>query len=132
MRYVYPACFYPEDNNQYSVIFPDLRRISTYGNNLEDAMNMAADLLCMWILDCKRNNENLPKPSNVKDIQLDLENGFVNLIMADLDAYISKNNKSVKKTLTIPAWLNDLAEKEGVNFSQELQKALKEKLHVEV
>lgn len=131
MQYVYPACFYPEENNQYSVIFPDLGGIATYGNSLEDAMNMAADLLCMWILDCKRNSEELPKSSNVKDVQLELENGFVNLIMADLDAYIMKNNKSVKKTLTIPAWLNELAEKEGVNFSQELQKALKEKLHVE-
>lgn len=132
MKYVYPALFYPEENGQFSVIFPDLGGIATCGNNLEDAISMAADLLCTWILECKKDKEHMPKPSNIREIELDGEGVFANLIVADIEAYTAKNNKSVKKTLTIPAWLNDIAEKEGVNFSQVLQSALKEKLHVDV
>jgi len=131
MRYVYPACFYPEDNGQFSVIFPDLDGIATYGNNLEDAIRMATDLLCTWILECKKDKIELPQPSNIKEVQTDCDRMFANLIVADIEAYTTKNNRAVKKTLTIPAWLNDLAEKEGINFSHVLQGALKERLHVE-
>ena len=132
MKYVYPACFYPEEKGQFSVVFPDLGGIATYGNNIEDAISMATDLLCTWVLECKKDKEPLPDPSNIREVEIDSEGAFTNLIVADIEAFIAKNNKSVKKTLTIPAWLNDLAEKEGVNFSQVLQIALKERLHVEV
>jgi predicted RNase H-like HicB family nuclease len=131
MKYVYPACFYPEENGQFSVIFPDLGGIATYGNDLEDAISMATDLLCTWILECKKDKEQLPEPSDIREVKFDDDNAFANLIVADIEAYKAKNNKSIKKTLTIPTWLNDLAEKEGVNFSQVLQNALKERLHVE-
>jgi len=130
MKYVYPACFIPEENGQYSVIFDDLGGIATYGNSLEDALSMAEDLLCTWILECKKDNETLPEASSIKDLKPDDDNSFYNLISADVDAYIQKYNKSVKKTLTIPYWLNELAEKSNVNYSQLLQSALKEHLHV--
>ena len=132
MKYVYPACFYPETNGQFSVIFPDLNGIATYGNNLEDAMSMAEDLLCTWVMACKKDNEQLPQPSNIKEVKLDDENAFVNLIVANIESFVAKNNKAVKKTLTLPAWLNDIAEKEGINFSHLLQNALKDKLHFEI
>ena len=131
MKYVYPACFYPEENGQFSVIFHDLGGIATYGNDLEDAISMATDLLCTWVMECKKDNEQLPEPSNIREIELDGDGTFANLIVADIEAYKAKNNRSVKKTLTIPAWLNDIAVKEGVNFSQVLQNALRERLHVE-
>jgi predicted RNase H-like HicB family nuclease len=130
MATVYPACFYPEDNGQYSVIFEDLGGIATYGNDLQDALHMAEDLLCTWILECKKDNEVLPEPSNIKDLIPDDENAFYNLVSADIDSYILRNKKSVKKTLTIPYWLNELAEKSGVNYSRLLQSALKEHLHI--
>ena len=57
------------------------------------------------------------------------ETGFVNMVTVDVDEY-AKKHFEVKKTLTIPSWLNDLAVKDGVNFSQVLQKALKEQLHI--
>lgn len=132
MRYIYPACFYPEENGQYSVIFNDLDDIATYGNDLDDAINMATDLLCTWVLEVKKDKKELPKASNPKDVKLLYEDGFVNLIVADIDTYTAKRKKSVKKTLTIPEWLNEMAEKENINFSQVLQTALKEKLNIEV
>jgi predicted RNase H-like HicB family nuclease len=130
MKYLYPACFYPEENGQYSVIFDDLGGIATYGNDLQDALSMAEDLLCTWILECKKDGEELPPSSDIRNIKPDNDTAFVNLISADINAYISRNNKSVKKTLTIPYWLNDLAEKSDVNYSQLLQAALKEHLRV--
>ena len=130
MKYIYPACFIPEDNGQYSVIFDDFGGIATYGNSLEDALTMAEDLLCTWILECKKDNEALPTPSSIKSLKPDNENAFYNLISADIDAYIRRNNKSVKRTLTIPLWLNELAEKSNVNYSQLLQSALKQHLQV--
>jgi predicted RNase H-like HicB family nuclease len=132
MKYVYPACFYPEDNGQFSVIFPDLGGIATYGNDLGDAVDMASDLLCTWILECKKDKEQIPSPSDICDVKPDGKGAFVNLIVADISAYTHRNSKSVKKTLTIPAWLNDIAEKENLNFSQILQSALKERLRIEV
>lgn len=131
MKLVYPACFYPEDNGQYSVVFPDLNEVATYGNSLEDAIEMAIDLASGWLLTCVEENEVLPKASSVKDIVLDEENAFVSLIAVDLTEYERLHgNRAVKKTLTIPAWMNTLAEKEGINFSAVLQNAIKEQLHI--
>lgn len=131
MKLVYPACFYPEENGQYSVVFPDLNEAATYGNSLEDAIEMAIDLASGWLLTCVEENEVLPKASSVKDIVLDEENAFVSLIAVDLTEYERLHgNRAVKKTLTIPAWMNTLAEKEGINFSAVLQNAIKEQLHI--
>lgn len=126
MKFVYPACFYPEENGQYSVVVPDLNDAATYGNSLEDAIEMATDLISGLLLESVQDNETLPKVSNVKDITLENENGFVSLIAVDLTEYERLHgNRAVKKTLTIPAWMNTLAEKEGLNFSFILQEALK-------
>lgn len=75
-------------------------------------------------------------PSDISEIDLnaeydDYESAFVNLVSVDVEEYARKHfEKSVKKTLTIPAWLNNLAVKNHVNFSQTLQQALKEQLNV--
>lgn len=60
---------------------------------------------------------------------MNMKTAFVNMVAVDVDEY-AKKHFEVQKTLTIPLWLNDLAVKEGVNFSQVLQKALKEQLHL--
>lgn len=122
-KYVYPACFYPEENGQYSVIFPDFNG-ATYGNSLSDAMDMAADYLGGTIIDLLDDNEKLPNPSNITSIKADeYPNGFTSLISVDANEY--RSQKSVKKTLTIPAWLDKEATKRHVNFSAVLQDALK-------
>ena len=126
-KYVYPACFYPEENGQYSVIFPDFGG-ATYGNNLADAVDMAVDYLGGTISDLLDEHEPLPVPSNIQDIRADeYPNGFTSLISVDADAY--RAQKSVKKTLTIPAWMDKEATRRHINFSSVLQDALKELLH---
>jgi len=131
MKYAYTAIFTPEENGLYSVNFPDLLGCYTSGDNMSDAAYMAQDVLNLTLYDLEQDNKPIPKASKPQDIKIAGEQ-FASVIFVDTEKYRRfYENKSVKKTLTIPAWLNDLAEKEGVNFSHVLQGALKEKLHVE-
>lgn len=135
----YPACFFKE-GNAYSVIFPDLNYLATCGDDLEDAMEMAIDCLAGYLYTGKQDGDNIPQPSNIEDINIsevakELEisdkDSFKNIISVDVEEYAKKHfTKSVKKTLTIPQWLNDLAIENNVNFSKILQDALKAKLNI--
>ncbi|NLW06693.1 MAG: type II toxin-antitoxin system HicB family antitoxin [Clostridia bacterium] len=128
-KYVFPAIFTKEDDGQYYIEFPDLKNCYTQGDNLQDAYDMASDVLCLCLYQMEENGEPIPAPSDPENIKVN--NGFVSLVGADTLEYRKfYNNKAVKKTLSIPEWLNALAEREGVNFSQILQEALKEKLGI--
>lgn len=137
MLSIYPAIFYKEKNG-YSVIFPDLNYLSTYGENLNDAMEVAIDCLAGYLYTAKLDDDKLPMPSKIDDIHpIDIANtigfdgkdSFINLISVDLEDYAKTHfNKSVKKTLTIPEWLNREATKKNINFSKVLQEALIAKL----
>lgn len=128
-KYVFPAVFTTEDDGQYSIEFPDLKNCYTQGDNLQDAYDMASDVLCLCLYNLEEKGETIPAPSNPEDIKV--SDGFVALIGADtLEYRMFYDNKAVKKTLSIPQWLNTLAEREGVNFSYVLQTALKEKLGI--
>lgn len=141
MLSMYPACFFHE-NNGYSVVFPDLNWLSTCGDTFENAMEMAVECLAGYLHTCKIDGDNIPKPSKITDIELqtiakelDLDismcESFVNMVSVDVASYAKEHfEKSVKKTLTIPAWLNNAALEKGINFSQVLQDALKAKLHL--
>ncbi|HBQ28231.1 MAG TPA: HicB family protein [Desulfotomaculum sp.] len=126
MKLVYPACFYPCEEGGYTVTFPDLPGCVTEGDTLSEAVDMAINAASGWLLEYVEDNKQLPNSSNIKDVvPNEYENGFVSLISVDLDEYSKKYaNKAVKKTLTIPAWLNTIAEEKNVNFSQILQDAL--------
>lgn len=132
MKLIYPACFYPCEEGGYTVIFPDLPGCVTEGDTLSDAVDMAIDAASGWLLDEVENENPLPKSTDIKSVVPDeYENGFVSIISVDLDEYSRKHgNKAIKKTLTIPAWLNTIAEKEQVNFSQVLQEGLKTRLGI--
>ncbi len=126
LKLVFPACFYPCEEGGYTVTFPDLPGCVTEGDTLSEAVDMAIDAASGWLLEYVENTKQLPNSSNIKDVvPNEYENGFVSLISVDLDEYSKKYaNKAVKKTLTIPAWLNTVAEEKNVNFSQILQDAL--------
>ena len=125
MKVIYPACFYDEDDGGYSVVFPDLPGCITQGDSLEEAIEMAEDAALGWILTSLENGEELPNHTDIKDVKLEGK-GFVNLLLLDLGRYAEKysTRKYVKKTLTLPSWLNEIAERKGVNFSKVLQDAL--------
>lgn len=128
-RYVYPALFSKESCG-YSVSFPDVEGCVTSGETLEEAIEMAQDALCLMLYDREERKEPIPNASDIS--KLTCESGdFWTLIECDTLEYRKYfNNKAVKKTLSIPAWLNTMAEREDINFSAVLQRALKAELGV--
>lgn len=128
LKYVYPAVFTSEDNGGYSVEFRDLEGCYTCGDNLEEAIEMAEDVLALVLYEYEAENREIPEPSERNNIVLN-ENQFVNFIIGDTLEYRKRfNKKSVRKNVTIPEWLNEEAEKLNFNFSQILQEALEVKI----
>ena len=128
MKYIYPACFYPEEDGRYSVVVPDFP-LDTFGDDLADAMYMAADAIAGRILLALQHGEPLPVQSDLNAIKPEREDGFVSFIYGDTNELkINHDNKPVKKTLTIPSWLNQAAERKNINFSSTLKEALIEKI----
>jgi len=133
----YPACFYKEKDGGFSVIFPDLHHLATCGDNLQEALAMAIDCLAGYLYECRLSKEKVPAPSDLKQIDLaaeyqDYAEAFVNIVSVDVEAYARAHfTKVVKKTLTIPRILNDMAVAQDINFSQLLQEALIKKLRLD-
>lgn len=130
MKIVYPVCFYEEDEGGYSIDIPDLLGCCTQAETIEEAIEMAQDAALGWIITAIEEGEEIPKPSKIEEVKLESNKGFISLILLDIDKYARthKSMKSVKKTLTIPEWLNEKAEKMSINFSQVLQEALLNKV----
>ena len=131
MVYVYPATIQHEEDGRYSIWFNDLPGCATSGETMPEAITMSRDAMGGWI-DCSlKNGDAIPAPSNSSEIVLE-PGQEVALIDMDLDAYRRENDqRAVKKTLTLPSWLNTRAERAGVNFSQILQDALRERLGIQ-
>lgn len=132
MKYIYPVCIYPGDVSGYTVIVPDLPGCVTEGETIADALEQAVDAASGWVLDELEEGRKAPEASAAETVKADeYENGLVSVIMLDIDAYAEKyGSKAVRKNCTIPAWLNTAAEKANLNFSQILQTALQERLHM--
>ncbi|MCL2415787.1 MAG: type II toxin-antitoxin system HicB family antitoxin [Defluviitaleaceae bacterium] len=132
MKYAYPAIITPEDG-KILVSVPDLPGLHTFGNDLPDALYMAKDAVEMWLWDAENKKEPIPGVSGMADIAKLCENpeSFVSMVAADTDEYRRQNDtKAVKKTLSVPAWLNYQAEQANAPFSQILQEGLKKYLNL--
>jgi len=127
MRYAYPVILYPDDG-QISVKVPDLPGCFTFGKDKAEALIMAKDAIEMWLVDAEDNKEEVPQASNSLDIG---ENEIFTLVAADTAEYRKTiDTRAVKKTLSIPSWLNHQAEKANAPFSQILQQGLKSYLEI--
>lgn len=124
MLFIYPAIFHKE-NDTYWVEFPDLDGCQTYGKTLNETMAYAQETLAGYILTILEDNQQIPEPSDISYISHD-HDSFITLVTCDINQY--KDTKAIKKTLTIPAWLNERAVSMGINFSQVLQEALLSKI----
>ena len=130
MKYVYTAILTPEENGVFSVRFPDLPGCYTSGDNLADAVNMAQDALCLWLYDLEQEKRPIPQARSPYELKT-AGDEFSSIISVDTETYRRfYENKSIKKTLTIPMWLNERAERANINFSQTLQKAIKAELNI--
>ena len=120
MLFVYPAVFHCEDGSIW-VEFPDLPGCHTYGSSITETMKYAQEAMTAHILTLLDTDEELSPPSDIQTIKCD-EDSFTTLVTCEVNSY--KDTTAVKKTLTLPAWLNERALAMDINFSQALQDAL--------
>lgn len=128
-RYFYPAVFTYEPEQEIAVVFPDLD-CATSGINDDDALLSARELLGCVLNGLEEDNEEIPSPTPLSQIKLqDNEKAIlVDVYMPSIR--MAQINRSISRTVTLPAWLNALALEHNINFSQVLQDALKTQLHV--
>lgn len=127
MKLVYPAVFTPSDEGKgYTVEFPDLKGCVTEGDSLSEAIYMAEDAASGWVLTELEDGKEAPKASAIDKVVVP-KGSFVSLVALDMDSYAAKyGKKAVKKTLTIPAWMNTYVETHNISCSEVLQDALNE------
>ena len=115
----------------YKVEFPDLEFGATDDKNETEAVQMAQDYIGSWLYEDYLENNAFLKSSSIEEITVeedefsDMSKTFVSLVGMDIADYVRKNEaKTVRKNVSIPSYLNELAKKRNLNFSQILQEAL--------
>lgn len=125
----YPAVFHRAEEGGFWVSFPDFPECLTEGDTMQQAYEMAVEALGLVLTGRKEDKEEIPEPAEVDQVQT--EGGTLVIVEFDMLEYQKKHNsRAVKKTLSIPEWLNEEAIARGVNFSQVLQEALMNKLSI--
>ena len=128
-RYTFIALFTFEDDG-ISIEFPDLPGCLSCADTQEEALYNAQEVLGLYLVGMEDDGEEIPSPTPLNKISLE-KNQIPTLVQVYMPlARQQAKPVSVKKTLTIPSWVNVLAEENHINFSQLLQKALKEQLNI--
>lgn len=129
---------YP-DEDVFSVSFPDIVGCHAQGDTIQEAINNAKESLGSILYNMEINHLEIPEPTSLEELSLDIEfyENISKKIMVQVEIHMplyrkAINNNSIKKTLTIPQWLNEAAIKENINFSQVLQDALREQLNIKL
>ncbi|MBQ8798180.1 MAG: type II toxin-antitoxin system HicB family antitoxin [Lachnospiraceae bacterium] len=128
-RYCFPAVFSYEEGQEISVFFPDLD-VATSGVNDDDALLSARELLGCVLYGLEEDGEEIPMPTSLADVQVEMNERSVLIDVYMPSIRLAHVNRSVNRTVTLPAWLNAAALERNVNFSQVLQDALKELLGI--
>ena len=128
-RYFYPAVFTYEDGEEIAVVFPDLD-VATSGINDDDALMSARELLGCVMFGLEEDGELVPAPTALNAITLETNERVVLVDVYMPSVRMAQNNKSVNRTVTLPAWLNAAALERNINFSQVLQDALKNQIGI--
>lgn len=128
-RYVYPAIFTYEPGQEIAVVFPDLD-VATSGTDDNDALLSARELLGCALYGLEEDNEEIPAPTPLSDVVVEANERAVLVDVYMPSVRMAKVNRSVNRTVTLPAWLNAAAIERGINFSQVLQDALKSQIHL--
>lgn len=126
MKLVYPVVLYPSGvPGGYTVLCPDMPGLVTEGRDLPEALDMAVDAASGWVLGELEEGRRAPHAINIAAVRPDEPDGIVTLISLDMDAYAAKYGKrSVRKNVTIPAWLDTFGEQQGINYSEVLREGL--------
>lgn len=126
-RLFYPAVFHKAEEGGFWVTFPDIPECMTQGDDMQQAYEMAVDALGLSLTSMEEAKEPIPKATPLDMVKT--EEGTLVIVEFDIEEYRRKHcSRAVKKTLSIPEWLNEAAIRENINFSQILQEALLMKL----
>lgn len=126
----YPALFHEAEEGGFWVTFPDIPECMTQGDDMQQAYEMAVEALGLSLSSMEDEKAEIPTASRPQDIQTEV-GSFLVVIEFDMAEYRRRHcSRAVKKTLSIPEWLNDVAIKQNINFSQVLQEALMERVGV--
>ena len=128
-RYFYPAVFTYEPDQEIAVTFPDLD-VATSGENEDDALLSARELLGCVLYGLEEDGEDIPAPTPLSQVKTEQNERSVLVDVYMPSVRMAQINKSVNRTVTLPAWLNAAALERNINFSQVLQDALKAQLHI--
>lgn len=127
-KFFYPAVFHTAEEGGFWITFPDFPECLTQGEDMQEAYEMAVDALGLCIADMEKEQLPLPSASAPSSIVVDSDSVLL-IVEFDMAAYKRKHSsRAVKKTLSIPEWLNEEAVALGINFSQVLQDALIQKV----
>ena len=141
MLNIYPAIFTQSKKGGYAVVFPDLNHLATCGDDMQEAMEMAIDCLAGYLFTEKLDGNKIPAPTPLEKVDVhsedieafmdDVADQFVKLVSVDVEEYAAKHfNRDVKRTVSIPQWLDSRVAAQKINVSQVLQKALMEELNI--
>ncbi len=128
-RYFYPAVFTYEPDQEIAVEFPDLG-VATSGVSEDDALLSARELLGCVLFGLEEDGEDIPVPTSLSDLSVASNERSVLIDVYMPSIRMARVNRSVNRTVTLPAWLNAAALERNINFSQVLQDALKAQLNL--
>lgn len=121
-EYVYPAVFHSNSDDSYTITFPDLPGCISEGKSLSNAMYMAERALTQWIEYASEKEQSLPEATSLNSVRTK-RNEFVNLVRADI-----KDSRAVKRTISIPKWMDDKVSELGLSLSRVTQEALAQRI----
>ncbi len=125
MEYIYPAIFEQNSDGSYTITFPDLPGCVSEGKSIGNAMDMAQDALTQWVEYLLEEKELIPNPSDIKIIN-PAGNQFVSPVRTRI-----RDNRAVRRTVSIPGWLDAKAAAAGISLSKVLQEGLKKHLDIQ-
>ena len=128
-RYFYPAVFTYESGQEIAVVFPDLN-CATSGTNDDDALLSARKLLGCVLFGMEEDGKEIPAPTQLSEVKMETNERVVLIDVYMPSIRQAQVNRSVNRTVTLPAWLNAAAIERNINFSQVLQDALKTQFHL--
>lgn len=121
-EYVYPALFHSNEDGSFTIEFPDLPGCISEGKSLSNAMHMAQEALAQWLDYSLEKAYPLPTASSLPDVKC-AGGEFASLICTTV-----RDSRAVRRTVSIPKWMDDKVTEAGLSLSRVLQDALKDRL----
>ncbi|MDO5560337.1 MAG: type II toxin-antitoxin system HicB family antitoxin [Oscillospiraceae bacterium] len=135
MIYSYPGCFFQRPDGSFCVVFVDLNNLAAFGNSFDTVLANAVDLLSKYIYNIIIRNGEVPEPSDIETLRPDVGSeytrAFLRTVNVDVEEYAKKHFESdIVRTVTIPAWMDDIIKKDNIDLSEFVKRSFEEKYNI--